>query len=106
MVLGLLFNIVMYEVITKVRKEKGYKMNNNEIKIRCYTDEAILLANSEDDLKKFLHAFNTVLNMVISPEKNKSMTISVRPLRCRLEIVGRIIQQEMSFKYLGVKISS
>lgn len=62
----LLFNIIMDEIIVKVRTGNGYKMGNEEIKIICYAD-AVLLANSEDDLQKLLHMFNItgkLLNMI------------------------------------------
>ena len=33
------------------------------------------------------------------------MTTSKTPLRCKLEIDGKSVQQEMKFKYLGIEIS-
>ena len=41
--------------------------------------------------------------MNISTAKTKCMTTS-NMLRCKLVIDGKIIYQEMKFKYLGVKI--
>lgn len=46
----LLFNIVMDEVIMKIKEGRGYKMGDQEIKILCYADDAVLLPSSEDDL--------------------------------------------------------
>ena len=72
-------------------------------------DDAALIAESEDDLQKLLHEFNTTaksFNMIISPTKTKCMTTSKTPIRCKLEIDGVIVQQEMKFKYLGIEISS
>ena len=104
----LLFNIVMDEIIKKVRKLKGYRMGDREIKILCYADDAVLIGESEDDVQKLLQVFNRTaksLNMNISTAKTKCMTTSKTPLRCKLVVDGKIIHQEMKFKYLGVEIS-
>ncbi|XP_045475000.1 uncharacterized protein LOC123680922 [Harmonia axyridis] len=44
--------------------------------------------------------------MKISSDKTKCMVISKEPVRCKLELEGVVIQQTMSFKYLGVEITS
>lgn len=44
--------------------------------------------------------------MKISPEKLKCMVISKEPIRCKLEIDTKIIEQVMKFEYLGIPISS
>ena len=54
----LLFNTVMDEIIKQVRKLKGYKMGNKEIKILCYVDDAVLVAESKYDLQSLSHQFN------------------------------------------------
>lgn len=46
----LLFNIVMDEVIMKVKEGRGYKLGDQEIKILCYADDTVLLPSREDDL--------------------------------------------------------
>lgn len=38
----LLFNRVMDEIIKKLKNGRGYKMENQEIKIICYADDAVL----------------------------------------------------------------
>ena len=53
----LLFNIIMDEIIKQVRKHKGYKMGDREIKILCYADDAVLIAEDEDDLQRLLFQF-------------------------------------------------
>lgn len=35
----LLFNIVMDEIIEKVKTEKGYRMKNKALNIVCYADD-------------------------------------------------------------------
>lgn len=104
----LLFNIIMDEIIRNVRLLKGYSMGDQEITILCYADDAVLVAENEDDLQRLLHRFNCTaksLNMTISTQKTKCMTTSKVPLRCKLEVEGRVIQQEMKFRYLGIEIS-
>ena len=54
----LLFNIIMDELIIQVRKLKGYKMGDREIKTLCYADDAVLIAESEDELQR-LHTSST-----------------------------------------------
>ena len=41
----------------------------------------------------------------MSIHKTKAMAISKEPLRCKLEINGRMVEQVMEFNYLGVKIT-
>ncbi|XP_043494653.1 uncharacterized protein LOC122519338 [Polistes fuscatus] len=84
-------------------------MGDKELKITCYADDAVLIAENEDDLQRLLHEFNTIaqsLGMVISTSKTKCMTTSKIPLRCKLVVDGSIIQQVMKFDYLGIEISS
>ena len=98
----------MDEIIKKVRELKGYRMGDRDIKILCYADDSVLIGESEDDVKKLLQVFNRTakqLNMNISTAKTKCMTTSKTPLRCKLVVDGKIIHQEMKFKYLGVEIS-
>ena len=40
--------MVMDKIIKQVRKLKGYEMGNKEVKILCYADDAVLVAESED----------------------------------------------------------
>ena len=80
-----------------------------KINILCYADDAVLIAESEDDLQRILQAFNkqaAKLNMQISINKTKCMTIAKEPLRCKLAIENNIIEQIISFEYFGCKITS
>lgn len=54
----LLFNLIMDEIIKKVKTKKGYPMGNKELKILRYADYAVLFAESEDDLQWLLYQFN------------------------------------------------
>lgn len=87
---------------------RGYKMGEQEINLLCYADDAVLIAESEDDLQRLLHQLTTVaktLKMKISFTKTKCMTTSKMPIRCKLEVEGEIIQQVMRFRYLGIELS-
>lgn len=49
-------------------------MENTFFHAVCYADEAVLIADSEDNLQRLLHSFNTKakdLNMLINPENTK-----------------------------------
>ncbi|XP_057657794.1 uncharacterized protein LOC130894813 [Diorhabda carinulata] len=83
-------------------------MGNREIKILCYADDAILIAESEDNLQRLIHKFNIVskkLNMVITYQKTKTLVISKEPIRCKIEIDGTSIEQIMETNYLGITLS-
>ena len=84
-------------------------MGQSTVNVICYADDAVLVAESEDDLQRLLHQFNICAkpyNMEISATKTKSMVIAKNPIRCKLELEGKIIEQVMNFTYLGVKITS
>lgn len=69
----------------------------------------MLIAENEDDLQRLLYGFvNTAstFNMQVSIEKTQLMIISKEPIRCKLEMNNKIIQQVMKFNYLGVITSS
>ena len=56
----LLFNIIMDEIIKKVSKLRGYKVGEKKINLLCYADDAVWVAEHEDDLQRLLHQFNLV----------------------------------------------
>ena len=58
---------------------RGYRMGQTEFKILCSADDAVLIAETEDNLQRMLLEFNqtaTKYNMSISIAKTKSVTIS------------------------------
>ena len=71
----MLFNIIMNEIIKKVRLSNGYHLGDTEIKILCYADDAVIIAEDENDLQRLLHTFYTTA-------KNYNMMTSKEPLRC------------------------
>nr|XP_018910888.1 PREDICTED: uncharacterized protein LOC109039726 [Bemisia tabaci] len=45
-------------------------------------------------------------NMKVSAAKTKSMVVSRNPIRCKLEVDGKMIEQVMELKYLGALLTS
>ncbi|XP_055389680.1 uncharacterized protein LOC129618740 [Condylostylus longicornis] len=87
----------------------GYRLENHAISIICYADDAVLIAESENDIQRLLFKFQQTaeqLNMLISAEKTKALVISKDPIRCKLMTYNKTIKQVMSFQYLGAEISS
>ena len=105
-----LFNIIMDEIMTEVKRvERGYRMGDKEIKAICYADDVVLISDSEDDLQRLLYKFEQTapaFNMLISTSKTQCLTIAKEPLRCKLAVYGKSMEQVMNFKYLGVTITS
>ena len=105
----ILFNTIMDEIIKDVKDAgRGYELWQ-EIKIVCYADDAVLISDNEDDLQRLLYAFEKSadkFNMKISIDKTKALTIAKQPLRCKLAVYQRPIEQVMEINYLGVKITS
>lgn len=77
-------------------------MNNRAISMVCYADDAAVFAESENDVKRQLFKFYQMsqkLNMDISIGKTKTMTIAREPMRCKLVIDNKPIEQVMQFRY-------
>ncbi|XP_060534516.1 uncharacterized protein LOC132706935 [Cylas formicarius] len=75
----------------------------------CYADNAAIIAESENNLQTQLFQFfleNRQLNMNISISNAKCISIVKDPLRCKLVVEDKPIEQVMRFRYLGIDISS
>ncbi|XP_045465000.1 uncharacterized protein LOC123674152 [Harmonia axyridis] len=100
----------MDEIIKQVKSTKGgYALTTGLIKIVCFADDALIIAENEDDLQRLLNAFYVKaksLNMQISITKTKTLVVSKEPVRCKLSLENKIIEQVMSFDYLGIQITS
>lgn len=63
------------EIIESVKNTNiSYKMENRSLGTLCYADDAVLMANNEDDLQRLLHRFNITahkLNMEYLTKKPK-----------------------------------
>lgn len=100
----------MDRIIDKTKiTNAGYRLGNRKVNILCYADDALLMAENEDELQRLLFNFNKAAkeyNMEISIPKTKSMVISRTQIRCKLELENKIIEQIMTFTYLGAEITS
>jgi len=68
----MLFNLIVDKIIASQPKELGYRMGNDPIHIICYADDAVLIADSEENLQTLLIRFDQMaerLNMEISLNK-------------------------------------
>ena len=96
----------MDTIIKKVTSlNLGYGTGNKRIR----ADDAAIIVESENDLQRQLfHFFQTShqLNTNISTGKTKYMIIVKEPLRCKLVLEDKPIEQVMQFRYEGVHISS
>ena len=104
-----MFSIIMDKFIDSTKAISGYKMNTRQIRIVCYADDAVLIADQEDNLQRLLHKFvimATKYNMIVSTDETKSIVISKDPICCKLKIQGKDIEQVMNFQYLGMEVSS
>ena len=82
-------------------------MGDENINMVCHANDAALVAENEDDLQRLLYKFSLScdkFNLKVSPKKTKSLTISKEPLWCKLQLYN-IIEQVMSFSYLGIQIT-
>lgn len=83
-------------------------MSNTQINIVCYADDAVLIANSEDDLQRLVQTFRKAedVGMKISTNKTKTIVIAREPYRCNIVINEEIIEQVSELNYLGTIISA
>jgi len=106
----LLFNIIMDRIIKEVKATgKGFTTDKGEIKIICYADDAVLISENEDELQRMLYRLHLMakrFNMRISIAKTKSLVVAKEPIRCKLAIDNEIVEQVMSFRYLGAEITA
>lgn len=99
-----LFNLVMDEITADTRSAgRGFRTHKGETTILCYADDVVLISENEDELQRLLQFYDS--NTMISVPKTKSLVIAKEPIRCKL-VSNEIIEQVMSLKYLGIKISS
>ena len=92
--------LVLVKKVTSVNL--GYRMGNKKIGTACYADDAAIIAESENDLQgqlfKFFQASHQ-LNTNISTSKTKCMTIAKEPLRYKLVVEDKPMEQLMQFRY-------
>jgi len=74
-----------------------------------FADDQVIIADREDKLQRAAHKLNEIITehgLTISVQKTKSMAFRGRdPLRTKIVINNKIIEQVNSFNYLGNMIS-
>ena len=76
-----------------------------------YTDDTVLLAETEEDLQEILNEMNRIgktFDMKMNAKKTKTMLVSkdVTLTKVTVKIDGDIIKQTDKYTYLGQTISS
>jgi hypothetical protein len=70
-----------------------------------FADDQVILANSEGNLQRAIHRLNVICkdyNMRISIDKTKVLALRGKdPVRIRIVINERILDQVLNFNYLG-----
>jgi hypothetical protein len=107
-----LFDIYINKVSEewKLTKPKSIHLGNNKyINTILFTDDQVLLAETEDHLQENVTKLNKILklhNMRISTNKTKAMAMEGKYMRqAKIVIDDIVIEQTSSFKYLGCNIS-
>ena len=96
-------------MIKNVNEGRQYGVVNKYIKIICYADDTILIAQDEDNLQRLTHKFNAVImrfNITAVAQKIKMTVINKKCIRCKLGIVGVSKEHLMEIKYLDNKLSN
>ncbi|GJQ72616.1 hypothetical protein Trydic_g1118 [Trypoxylus dichotomus] len=87
-----------------------YKMANTYVNATCYVDEAVLVADPEDNMRvRLLHSFSQLanqLNTIINTDRTKCLVTSKEWVRCKLEVGHGMIEQVNRFKYLRANTTS
>jgi len=107
-----LFNIYLHAIITKRQKQDitGLKLSKNQqLSTLLFADDQDIIADTEDNLQKAAHKLNQIIRkygLTISVQKTKSMAFKGRgPVRTKIVIDNKIIEQVNLFNYLGNMIS-
>jgi hypothetical protein len=107
-----LFNIYLDEIITKWQKKdiNGIKLSkNHQLSTLLFADDQGIIADRKDNLQRAAHKLNQIITeygLTISVQKTKSMAFSGRdPVRTKIVIDNKIIEQVNSFNYLGNMLS-
>jgi len=107
-----LFNIYSDEIITKWQNQDitGIKLSKNrQLSTLLFADDQVIIADTENNLQKAAYKLNQIITeygLTISVQKTKSMAFEGRdPVRTKIVIDNKIIEQVNSFNYLGNMIS-
>jgi len=107
-----LFKIYLDEIITKWQKQDitGIKLSKNQqLSTLLFADDQVIIVDAEDNVQKAAHKLNqtvTEYGLTISAQKTKLMAFKGRdPVRTKIVIDNKIVEQLNSFNYLGNMIS-
>jgi hypothetical protein len=107
-----LFNIYMDQILKEWYKTqpKGVKIEGTKrMETVLFADDQVIMAETEDELQRAVYNLAITAqryNMKISTEKTRVMAFRGKdPVRSKIVINERIIEQVSSFKYLGSDIS-
>jgi len=108
----ILFNIYLDEIMTKWQNQDitGIKLSKNQqLSTLLFADDQVITADTEDNLQKAAHKLNQIITeygLTISAQKTKSMAFKGRdPVRTKIVINQKIMEQVNLFNYLGNMIS-
>ena len=108
----ILFNIYIDEILQRWYKTgpKGIRLGGRKsIEAILFADDMAVLAEDEDSLQRSLYNLNAIakeFNMKISAGKTKVMAfLGKEPIRSKIVIDGKVIEQVNVFTYLGTDIS-
>jgi hypothetical protein len=108
-----LFNIYIDEIVRRWKNEvfRGIRLSPSEryINTMLFADDQFIIQPTEDDLQRSIFKLQTIcseFNFKISTSKTKVMAfLGKEPLRTKIELNGKPIEQVSHFKYLGCDIS-
>lgn len=106
-----LFNLYMDEVIRIWLNEISldFKLNDINCTTILFADDQVVISESENALQQAVFKLDRIassFNMKISSNKTKAMAfIGSQPVRVKLVIENRIIEQINTFTYLGCSIT-
>ena len=107
-----MFTIYLDEIITKWQNQDltGIKLSKNQqMSTLLIADDQVIIGDTEDNLQKAAHKLNQIITqygLTISIQKTKSMAFKGwDPVRTKIVIDNKIIEQLNLFNYLGNMIS-
>ncbi|NSM56166.1 RNA-directed DNA polymerase [Wolbachia endosymbiont of Atemnus politus] len=108
----LLFNLYIESILKKWKEINtgGFKINRKiNLNTLLFADDQIIIGNSETELQRSIFKLTNIIKdygMEISIEKTKVMAfLGNDPVRSKIVINNRIVEQVNKFKYLGCTLS-
>lgn len=105
-----LFNLYLDEVMKIWLNDlNNFKINEINLTSILFADDQIVISDNENTLQKNIFKLNEIassFNMKISVNKTKTMAfLGSHPIRAKIVINDKIIEQVNTFKYLGCSIT-